>query len=277
MRPLWKGSISFGLVHIPVRMYTASVETEFKFKMLHKKDLSEIRYSRVCKVEDKEIPWNEIVKGYEYEPGHYVVLSEEDFERANLEKSSSIEITHFIDEKEIDTVFYVKPYFLEPDKTAIKPYMLLLEALKKSKKVGIAQCVLHHRQHLVVIKPYENIIVLNELRYAHELKSTKALEMPEKAKSAPEELAVALKLVDHLTKHFHPNEYKDTYTAEIKKMIEQKAKGKKIVTPKGSEVKKASKVQDIMSLLKQSLEEKPPKKEAVKEKNAKPVPRKKVV
>lgn len=280
MRPLWKGSISFGLVNIPVKMYTASEDVEFKFKMLHKKDLSEIRYSRICKVEDKEIPWNEIVKGYEYESGQYVILSEEDFENANLEKSTSIKILHFIDEEEINTVFYTKPYFLEPDKNASNSYILLLEALKRSKKVGIAKFVLHHREHLAVIKPFENAIILNELRYAHELKSTANLDIPEKVKALPDELNVALKLIDHLTAKFHPSEYKDTYNDKLKQMIEKKAHGKKI-TPQGHEIKKATKVHDIMSLLKASLDEdlqeKPKKGATGKQKNAKPVPRKKVI
>lgn len=278
MRPLWKGSISFGLVNIPVKMYTASEDVEFKFKMLHKKDLSEIRYSRICKVEDKEIPWNEIVKGYEYEPGQYVILSEEDFENVNLEKSTSINILHFIDEEEINTVFYAKPYFLEPDKNAINSYILLLEALRRSKKVGIAKFVLHHREHLAVIKPFENVIVLNELRYAHEIKKASQLDIPEKAKASSEELSVALKLIEHLTTKFHPLEYKDTYTDEIKTMIEKKAKGKKI-RPQGHEIQKVTKVHDIMSLLKASLEEAetPKKRETGKQKNAKPVSRKKVV
>jgi DNA end-binding protein Ku len=264
MRPLWKGSISFGLVNIPVKMYTASQEKEFKFKMLHKKDLSEIRYSRICKVEEKEVPWAEIVKGYEYAPGEYVILSDEDFENANLEKSKTIEILHFINEDEINTVFYSKPYFLEPDKTADKAYTLLLDALKKSKKVGIAKFVLHNREHLAVIKPYENAIILNELRYANELKHPSGLDIPEKGKSSAQELSIALKLIDQLTTEFKPNEYKDTYTEEMKKVIEKKAKGKKI-TPKGQEIKKPTKVHDIMSLLKASLDdEKKPKKTTTK-------------
>lgn len=271
MRPLWKGSISFGLVNIPIKMYTASQEKEFKFKMLHKKDLSEIKYSRVCKVEDKEIPWNEIVKGYEYSPGEYVILSDEDFENANLEKSKTIEILHFIDEEEINTVYYSKPYFLEPDKTADKAYTLLLEALRKSKKVGIAKFVLHNREHLAVIKPYENAIILNEMRYAHELKSPSILEIPEKTKASAQELSIALKLIDQLTTSFKPSEYRDTYTEEMKKVIEKKAKGKKI-TPKGHDIKKPTKVHDIMSLLKASLEEEKPKKSTTKKrKNAKAV------
>jgi DNA end-binding protein Ku len=252
MRALWKGSISFGLVNIPVKMYTASHEREFKFVMLHKKDMSEIRYAKICKQEEKEVPWDEIVKGYEYKPGEFVVLTEEDFEKVNLEKSKSIEILHFINEDEIDTIYYSKPYFLEPDKNAENAYLLLLEALRKSKKVGIAKFVLHNREHLAVIKPYENVIILNELRYHEEIVQPKELNVPTQAKVSPQELNIAIKLIDHLTAAFKPKEYTDTYTDEIKEMIAKKAKGKKI-HPKGGKAK-PSKVHDIMALLKASLE-----------------------
>ncbi len=265
MRALWKGSISFGLVNIPVKMYVASHEREFKFVMLHKKDLSQIRYARICKNEDKEVPWEEIVKGYEYEPGEFVVLNDEDFKKANLTKSKSIEIIDFVKEDEIDTVFYSKPYFLEPEKNADKAYVLLREALKKSKKVGIAKFVIHNREHVAVIKPYENAIILNELRYQDEVVQPDELNLPAREKISPKELEVALKLIDHLTTSFNAKKYKDTYADEIKEIIKQKAKGRKI-HPKGQEIK-PSKVQDIMTLLKASLEEQP-KKRKTKRKSA---------
>lgn len=266
MRSLWKGSISFGLVNIPVKMYVASQEKEFKFVMLHKKDLSQIRYSRICKAEEKEVPWQEIVKGYEYEPGEYVVLDEEDFKKANLTKSKTIEILDFVKADEIDTIFYSKPYFLEPEKNADKAYVLLRDALRKSKKVGIAKFVIHNREHVAVIKPHENALILNELRYVDEVVLPKGLNFPENEKASAKELDVALKLVEQLTTSFKPQKYKDTYAEEIKAIIEQKAKGKKIY-PKGKEPK-PSKVQDIMSLLKASLEEPPKKSKTKKSKTA---------
>lgn len=265
MRALWKGSISFGLVNIPVKMFVASHEREFKFVMLHKKDLSQIRYARICKTEEKEIPWEEIVKGYEYEPDEFVVLTEEDFKKANLTKSKSIEIIDFVKEDEIDAMFYAKPYFLEPEKNAAKAYVLLREALKKSKKVGIAKFVIHNREHVAVIKPYENAIILNELRYSDEILQPSELNIPEEKSTSPKEVDVALKLIDHLTTKFKPEKYKDTYSDEIREIIEQKAKGRKI-HPKGQE-SKPTKVQDIMSLLKASLEEQP-KKSKTKRKTA---------
>jgi DNA end-binding protein Ku len=258
MRALWKGSISFGLVHIPVKMYTASREQNLKFVMLHKKDLSEIRYARMCKVENKEVPWEEIVKGYELSPGEFVVMDDNDFKKVNLDKSKSIEIIHFIKEEEIDTVYYAKPYFLEPEKNAGNAYGLLLEALKQSGKVGIAKFVLHNREHLAVIKPYEDVIVLNELRYHAELLKADDINIPKKEKASSQELTIALKLIDHLTAKFKPQEYVDTYIEEVEQMIKQKSKGKKI-QPKGHEAR-PSKVHDLMSLLKASLDEESPKK-----------------
>lgn len=262
MRSIWKGALSFGLVNIPVRLYTASHDKELKFVMLHKKDQSEIRYARMCKTEEKEVPWDEIVKGYEYEKGEYVVLQDEDFEKANLQKTKTIEILDFVKEDEIDSIYYTKPYFLEPDKNADSAYSLLREALVKSKKVGIARYVIRNREHLAVIKTYKDAIVLNQLRYYDEIVQPKQLELPSSKKAPPNELKMALELIDQRTATFKPEEYHDTYAKEIKEIIKKKAKGQKI-HPK-SQPPKSTKVHDIMSLLKASLEAK--KKPAVKKK-----------
>lgn len=264
MRAIWKGSISFGLVNIPINMYTASHEKELSFVMLHKKDLSEVRYARMCKAEEKEIPWKEIVKGYEYEKGNFVVLQDEDFEKANLKKTKTIEIVHFVDEDEVDTVYYAKPYFLEPDKNSANAYNLLREALKKSKKIGIARYVLRNREHLAVIKVHGNMIVLNELRYQNELVSAEELKIPTSGKPNAKEVEIAIQLINQLTVPFKPQEYKDTFTEEIKQIIKQKAKGRPI-HPKTQEPR-PTKVHDIMSLLKASLETK--KKPSKKSKTA---------
>ena len=264
MRAMWKGSISFGLVNIPVAMFSGSQEKEISFVMLHKKDLSEIRYARICKTEDKEVPWKDIVKGYEYEKGDYVVMQDSDFEKANLKKTKTIEIVSFVDEDEIDSVYYVKPYYLEPDKQGEKAYGLLRDALKKSKKVGLATYVLRNREHLAVVRPYENIIILNEMRYETELLQAKDLNIPAGIKANPKEMDMAIKLIDHLTTKFDPKNFKDTYTEELKQIIKQKAKGKPI-HPKTKEAP-PSKVHDIMELLEASLDKdkKPTKKPAKK-------------
>lgn len=260
MRAIWKGALSFGLVNIPIQMYTASHDKEISFVMLHKKDHSQIRYARICKAEGKEVPWNEIVKGYEYEKGDYVVLDDKDFEKANLKKTKTIEIVNFVDENEVDTIYYSKPYFLEPDKNASSAYSLLREALKKSKKVGLAKYILRNREHLAVIKVYENMLILNELRYQNELVKVEDLKIPAVGKSTGKEIDIAIQLIDHLTVPFEPQDFKDTYMEEIKQIIKQKAKGRP-VHPK-TEEPKSTKVHDIMSLLQASLESKknPPKK-----------------
>lgn len=255
MRAIWKGALSFGLINIPIHMYTASREKEFSFVMLHKKDFSEIRYARICKKEGKEVPWNEIVKGYEYEKGDYVILNDEDFEKANLKKTKTIEIISFINQDEIDSIYYVRPYFLEPEKNSQKAYSLLREALSKSNKVGLAKYVLRNREHLAVLKVHENMIVLIELRYQNELVNAKDLDLPSVSKSSPKELSVAIQLIEQLTTKFKPKEYKDTYTEEIKQIIKQKAKGRPI-HPQGGEEPKPSKITDIMTLLEASLKNK---------------------
>jgi DNA end-binding protein Ku len=254
MRSIWKGSLSFGLVNIPVHMYTASREKEISFVLLHKKDHSEIRYARICKAEEKEVPWNEIVKAYEYEKGDFVVLQDEDFEKANLKKTKTIEIVNFVKEEEVDTVYYVKPYFLEPDKNSENAYSLLREALKKSQKVGLARYVLRNREHLAVVKHHENMIILIELRYQNELVRAEDLNIPPPIKATSKELNIAIQLVNQLTVRFKPKEYIDTYIQEIKEIIKQKAKGRP-VHPKTKEPK-TTKIHDIMSLLQASLEKK---------------------
>jgi DNA end-binding protein Ku len=259
MRTIWKGSISFGLVNIPVKMYTASQAKEISFVLLHKKDLSEIRYAKMCKSEEKEVPWEDIVKGYEVENGEFVVFDDKDFEKVNVKKTKTIEILNFVDQDEIDSVYYVKPYYLEPEKNGEKAYGLLRDALNKSKKVALAQYVIRNREHIGVLKFHDNMIVLNELRYSTELLSAEDLKIPENVKTNPKEINMAIQLIDQLSASFTPKKYKDTYTEEVKQVIKQKAKGKKI-QPETEEAP-SHKIHDIMSLLQQSLEKKPSKKQ----------------
>lgn len=256
MRSLWSGALSFGLINIPIKLYSAVQEHEgISFDMLHKKDLSPIRYARICKADGKEVPYQDIVKGYEYQDGDYVVITEEDFKQADAEKTKAIDIVAFVDGDEVDTIYYDKPYFLESGKGADKAYVLLCEALKKSKKVGIARYVFHQREHIGVLKPYDNILILNQLRYASEIKDLSDLRLPE-ANITQKEVTMALKLIEHLTSHFKPEEYHDTYTEALKKAIKEKTKGKKprVVKGKGKKAPKEAKVQDILKLLKDSLE-----------------------
>lgn len=253
MRTLWTGALSFGLINIPIRLYTATEERGLNFDMLHKKDLSPIRYARICKADGIEIPYQEIVKGYEYEKGDYVVLVDEDFKRAGVKKTKLIEIFDFVDEKEIESIYYEKPYYLEPGKGADKAYVLLREALKKSKKVGLARFVFHTREHICVVRPYKNLIILEQLRYESEIRNPSELHIPKSVEASSKEVSMALKLIDQLTGHFEPKKYRDTYEVELKKIIKEKAKGKAHKVKKEKEAKPA-KVHDIMHLLKESLE-----------------------
>jgi len=233
-------------------MFSASHERELKFVLLHKNDLSQIRYVRICAQENKEVPWKDIVKGYEYEKGEYVILTQEDFEKANLKKTQTIEIIEFTHENEIDSLYFTKPYYLEPEKGASKAYGLLRDALKKSKKVGIARYVLHNHEHIAIIKPYQDVLVLNQLRYSDEISSIDEIVIPSD-KASPKELEIALQLIEQMTASFTPESFKDTYTEELKAVIEQKAKGKTVQT-EGKRASKA-KIHDIMSLLKESLKQ----------------------
>lgn len=253
MHPIWKGFINFGLISIPIKLYSAVKEREIEFHLFHKKDKSKIRYAKICEKEDKEVDWNEIIKGYEISKGKFVYLENEDFEKANLHKTSSIDIVDFAYENEIDTIFYEKPYFLEPDQKLQKPYQLLFEALKETKKVAIVQFVMHNLEHIGIIKPYLNLLVLNQLRYVSEIKSTKDLGILHKEKS-PKEINIAIKLIEELTEKFNPKKYKDVYFEDLKKLILEKSKGNKTFS-KGKKPK-VTKETDISILLKKSLENK---------------------
>lgn len=256
MHSLWKGALSFGLVHIPISMYTASKPRELKFKLLHKKDHSEIRYSRICKAEEKEVPWKDIVKGYEDENGNYIILTEEDFAKANVKKTRTIEILDFTDEDQIDTIYYDTPYYLVPEKGAGNAYSLLYNALKTTKKIAVGRFVFHHHEHIGVIRAYENILVLHQLRYHSEIKSHEQFNIPH-LKVSKTEQDMALKLIKELSKPFKPEKYSDAYTDEVKAIIKKKSKGQKVnKLPK----EKPAKINSILSLLKASLEEQTQKK-----------------
>lgn len=251
MRPIWSGALSFGLVNIPVKIYSASQSEEISFDMLHKKDMANIRYARVCKKEEKEVPYEEIIKGFEIKKGQYVALMPEDFKKANVKKTQSIEIVEFSNEEEIDTIYFEKPYYLEPQSSAEKPYALLREALKSSKKVGIGRFVMRNREKIAVIKPLGHLLILNQLRYQSDIRSPIGLNTADIKVTDSKELEIAISLIKKLTEQFKPQMFKDTYQEELKKLIAQKAKGIKIM-PKG-EAPKPTEVGDLMAKLKASL------------------------
>jgi DNA end-binding protein Ku len=259
MRAIWSGAISFGLVNIPVKLYSGtSAERSLDLDMLSKKDMAPIRYARISTASNKEVEWKDIIKGYEIEKGKYVVITDEDFKKASPEKTNTVEILQFVHEKEIDPIYYEKPYYLVPDKGAAKPYTLLLKALEKANKVAIATCVLRNREHIFTIKPMgEEILLLEQLRYASQINEKPDVKSIH-AKVTPQEINLALKLIDQLTEKFKPESFKDTYTDTMKKIIEAKAQGKKIATPRVE--KKTAAVKDLMSVLKESLQTTPGKK-----------------
>ncbi|QBR85029.1 Ku protein [Legionella israelensis] len=254
MRAIWSGSISFGLVNIPIKLYSGTESHSLDFHLLRKNDLCPIQYARVCRVDGKEVPWEEILKGYEYQEGDYVILEKKDFEKASAKKSHTFEINEFVKEAEIDSIFYDTPYYLEPKKEGRKAYALLREALKQTKMVGVGEFVMRNRENLAVIKPYGDLLLLNKLRYKEDIRDPEMLSLPESDLFKEKELDMAKQLIDQLTETFKPEDYKDTYVTDLKKLIEAKAKGKKFKKPK--EVVEPEKVTDIMELLKKSLKSK---------------------
>lgn len=253
MRAMWSGSISFGLVNIPVKLYSGSESNSLDLDMLRKSDLCPIKYLRVCKTDNKEVPYEEIVKGYEYSDGEYIVLTDKDFENASLEKTHLIDIIDFIDESEIDTRYFEKPYYLEPDKSGPKAYALLREALKRSGKVGVASYVLRNRGSLGILRPLDNLLVLNQIRYSEEVRDASDLKLPGNENVREQEVSLALSLIDQLTVKFDPAKYKDQYIDDLKRLIEEKAQGKE---PKPAKAPPPPKVADMMALLKESLKQK---------------------
>jgi DNA end-binding protein Ku len=260
MRAIWTGSISFGLVNIPVKLFSGSESNTLDLNLLHKSDLHPINYIKVCKAENREIPMSEIVKGYEYSNGEYIVLTDKDFETANVEKTHLIDILDFVDEREIDLRYFERPYYLEPDKTGAKPYALLREALKESGKVGIASYVLRNRGSIGVVKPVDNVLVLNQMRYQEEVRSHAELKLPQAENLRRQEIDLALTLIEQYSTKFDPSKYKDSYVEDLKRIIEEKARG---IEPKPQGKRpQPTNVVDMMDLLKKSLEMKKKEKEA---------------
>jgi DNA end-binding protein Ku len=265
-RGLWKGAISFGLVNVPVELFSAEKRsTELDLTMLDKRDLAPVGYKRYNKASGEEVPWNEIVKGYEYEDGRYVVLSEEDFRRANVEASKTVDIHAFVDRDAIPAKFFETPYYLGPGKRGEKAYALLRDALEKAGKVGIATVVIRTRQYLAAVFPEEGVLMMNTLRYADEMREAKDLDLSnlKNTKATAKELDLALRLIKDMEEDWKPEQYKDTYRDDLLKRIEEKVKAgqtQEITAPEkeGKEARGAD-VIDLMALLKKSVEKKPHK------------------
>ena len=250
MRSIWTGSISFGLINIPVKIFPAVQESSLDLDMLDSKDHSNIKFKRVNENTGKEVAYENIVKGYKMDSG-YVVLEDEDFEAADAVKTKMIEIINFVDEQEIDSLYYEQPYYLEPEEPAMKAYALLRDALQLSGKVGVTTFVLRNKEGLAILKPYKNVIVLNRIRFSQEIREPSELKLPPVSKNKTKEMDMANKLVAQLTEKFNIEKYKDTYTAKLLKIIKEKSKGKKITVPKMKVVYKQS--DNLMEMLKASL------------------------
>jgi DNA end-binding protein Ku len=251
MRAIWSGAIGFGLVNIPVKLYSAVSGSELDLDMLDKKDHANIKFKRVNANTGKEVAWQNIVRGYKVDD-KYVVLTDEDFQKASPEKTKLIEIAEFINEKDIDSVYYETPYYLAPEKSGVRPYALMRDALEKTGKVGLGSYVLRNRENLVIVKPWNDILVLNKIRFAQEIRDASEIDIPA-AKNKPEELKMAIKLIEHLSTEFDIEKYKDTYSDKLLKLIKAKAKGKKPVSAPLRVVHSQSR--DLLSQLKASLEQ----------------------
>lgn len=253
MKAIWNGAIGFGLVNIPVKIYSAIETTKLDLDMLDKSDFSNIKFKRVNENTGKEVKWENIVKGYLMED-KYIVLDEADYEAASPEKTKILSIDQFVKEAEVDSVYFENPYYLEPQKNGENAYRLLLKALQETKMAGIGTFVLRDSEAIGMIRPYnENILVLNRLRFDQEIRDYSDLKIPALKTPKPAELKMAVSLIKQLSQDFDPAAYKDTYSDELMKIIKKKAKGKSIKAKK-AEPAKEGKVVDLMAQLKASLQ-----------------------
>ena len=252
MRSIWNGSISFGLVTIPIKMYSGSEDRKVDLDMLDKNDNARIRYKRVNEVTGEEVPWKDIVKGYRQDEA-YVILTDEDFAKANQKKSKTIDIEEFIAEDEVEEVLFKKPYFLEPQKDGEKSYNLLKNALKDTGKLGVATFVMRQKENLSLIGVYKEALVLHVIRFADELRNPADLKLPD-AEVSKREVDMAKSLIEQYTEKFDFEKYKDIYNEQLMDIIKAKSSGK--VIPSEKFETKATPAKDLMAQLKASLDKK---------------------
>lgn len=264
-RVLWKGAISFGLVHIPVGLYSAEKRNNFDLTMLDRRDMKPVGFKRYNKETGADVPWEQIVKGYEYEKERYVVLTDEDFRRANVEATQTIDILRFVEGKEIAPMYFESPYYLAPDRRGEKGYALLRETLKQTHKVGIANVVIRTRQYVAALIPVDEVILLNTLRYADEVRAADELGIPPKSLKTsgvtPRETDMAVKLVEEMTGDWNPQDYHDTYHEDLLKLIDKRIKAgeTEVITAEAQEAEEKpsrGNVVDLMALLKRSVQDK---------------------
>lgn len=255
MRPIWKGSISFGLVTIPVQILNATnSREELHFKMLREGDLSPIRYKRVAEVDGEEVAWEKIVKGYEYEKGKFVVMDEKDFDKVDLKGTDSIEILDFVDEGDVEPIYFYKPYYIEPMKGGAGAYGLLRDVLADTGKIGIAKVVIRNRQHLAAVKANGDLLVLELMHFASEITPVENVKVPEAKAVDKRALEMAKTLVEQMTSKWEPERYVDEYAEKVKELIDRKieAGGKELPNPK-KHAAAATNVVDLVAVLQESL------------------------
>jgi DNA end-binding protein Ku len=252
MRTMWKGAISFGLVSIPVKVFPATEEKSVRFNQLHAKDHGRIKYQRVCSKDGEEVPYQEIVRGYEYEKDRYVVLEEEELDSVPVESSRTIDIDQFVDITEIDPIYFQKTYYLIPEEAGVKAYALLREALADNSKVGIAKVSFREKEHLATIRVSDNLVVLETMYWPDEIRNAAFEELDKDVKVRPQEVQMARSLIENLTGEWDPDRYHDEYREALLELIEKKVAGEEIeyVAPP----EEAPKVVDLMEALRASVE-----------------------
>jgi DNA end-binding protein Ku len=255
MRVLWKGSISFGLVTIPVSLYPATKREELKFRLLRATDHSPVNYKRVAEADGKEVPWEQIVKGYEYEKGKFVVLKEEDFARVDVEATQTVDILNFVDIEEVDPLLFYKPYYLEVGKGGDKAYVLLRDALRNSGKIAIAKVVIRSRQHLAAVKPQKNGLMLELMHFPKEILDVSEFKEPAEKTVGKPEMQMAKQLVESMTSEWKPEQYNDEYHQALEKLIEEKIEHPESKAATPAKKRQSTDVIDLVAVLQKSLQE----------------------
>jgi DNA end-binding protein Ku len=251
---IWSGAINFGLVTIPVKLFTAVKTEELSFNLLHAKDEGRIKYERICSIDGKQVPWDEIVKGYEFEKGQYVILTDEDFVKVNPEATQSVDILEFVELEKINPMFFDKPYYLEPTKQGRHAYALLREALAGTNRVAIARVVVRTKEYIAAVKPIGEALVLELMHWANEIVNADTLEIPGREQLPPKEMEMAQMLIDTMSvDEFQPEKFTNTYREELLAMIDARAAGKELPKPKKAPTR--AKVVNLMDVLAQSLEQ----------------------
>lgn len=255
MKILWKGAITFGLVTIPVSLYPATHREELKFRLLRKHDQSPVNYKRVAEADGKEVPWDQIVKGYEYEKGKFVIIKEEDFARVDVEATQTVDIINFVSLADVDPLLFYKPYYLEVGKGGDKAYVLLRDALTDTGKIAIAKVVIRARQHLAAVKPQKKGLMLELMHFPAELVDIAEFEKPAEKTISKAEMQMARQLISSMSSDWHPEEYTDEYHTALEKLIEDKIEHGDKTAPKAVKKRQPTNVIDLVSVLQKSLQQ----------------------